>query len=264
MRDKPIYDSSLFWVAFGAAIAVIGGIFAGIGVAATGANPGARIWSDWWFRIGIGLVFLGLVLLWWALTLYLAHRHSDRHLNVSGPGDLNSKGGQQAATFRQGPAQLRADLVANLQAVREFKTEYDKIMPPPGAPISQTDAVDTTLYRLAAERLGDIPLRPYEVLIVGHILRDAIQSLDNLPFASMQPGNEATDIQSTGERRRCSEGIGEQMWHLPTSFKAYGAGIIRSDQTLDTLTDLHRRLMKLRREVYDKFHPPSFPGAPKS
>jgi hypothetical protein len=160
-----------------------------------------------------------------------------------------------------GPEQLPADLAVNLQAVPEFKAEYDKIMPPPGSANSQeVDAVDVTLYRLAAERLSDIPLRPYEVLIVGHILRDAIQSLDSLPFTGMQPGNEATDIQSTGKRRQDITG-GEQMWHLPTTYKGFGNGTILSDQTLETLTDLHRRLMKLRREAYDKYHPPTMPVA---
>ncbi len=48
------------------------------------------------------------------------------------------------------------------------------------------------------------------------------------------------------------------MWHLPTTYKALcGGGIIRSDQTLNTLNDLHDRLIKLRQEVYDRYHPPT-------
>lgn len=80
MRDKPIYDSSLFWVGFAAVLVVIGGILVGIGVADVGASADTRLWSDWWFRFGIGFVVLGLILLWWALTLYLAHRHAETHL----------------------------------------------------------------------------------------------------------------------------------------------------------------------------------------
>ncbi len=131
---------------------------------------------------------------------------------------------------------------------------------------SDAGKIEADLLRLAKERLDDVPLRPYETQIVIHILRDAIQSLDQLPFNSMQPGNDATDVQFTGQRRRCSDSeAGEQMWHLPTTFKGLGGGgIILSDQTFDTLTDLHRRLMKLRREVYDRYHQPTLPGAPSS
>jgi hypothetical protein len=77
----------------------------------------------------------------------------------------------------------------------------------------------------------------------------------------MQPGNDATEIQFTGQRRQCAEpGGGEQMWQISTIYKAYGEGLIRSDQTLETLTDVHRRVMRLRQEVYDRYHPPATPA----
>jgi hypothetical protein len=76
----------------------------------------------------------------------------------------------------------------------------------------------------------------------------------------MQPGNSATDVQFSGKRRRSGGSQGEQMWHLPTKFKGYcEQGIILSDQTIETLTDLHGRLMALRREVYRDYHPPVLP-----
>ena len=126
---------------------------------------------------------------------------------------------------------------------------------------SQEDVIEADLRHLVAERLHSIPLRPYETQIVVLILREAIQSLNNPPFISMQPGNEATDVQLSGKRRQSSDVNGEQMWHLPTKFKgAGGEGIIFSDQTLDTLTDLHKQVMSLRREVYDRYHKPTLPG----
>jgi len=94
VRDKPIYDSSLFWVGFAAVLVVIGGILVGIGVADVGANADTRLWSDWWFRFGVGFVGLGLILLWWALTLYLAHRHAETHLLR---GELESRVAQAPA-----------------------------------------------------------------------------------------------------------------------------------------------------------------------
>lgn len=137
MREKPIYDSSLFWVGFGAAVAVIGGIFSAIGVADAGSNAGARIWSDSWFRVGIGLVVLATLMLWWALTLYVAHRHADRHPVAAEkvPAERRDresiipKSGQRTAQS-PGPAQLRADLAADLEAVKEFYAELEKIVGP--------------------------------------------------------------------------------------------------------------------------------------
>ena len=127
-------------------------------------------------------------------------------------------------------------------------------------PASDEDSIEVDLRRLIAKRLDEIPLRGYETRIITLILRDAIQSLENLPFVSMQPGNSATDVQFTGARRRCSDpSNGEQMWHIPTKFKGLGGGFILSDQTLETLDELHGRLMKLRQEVYDRYHPPTMP-----
>jgi hypothetical protein len=125
---------------------------------------------------------------------------------------------------------------------------------------SENEQIESDLRHRIAQRLADIPLRGCEIEIIVLILRDAIRSLDEVPFIGMQPGNSAADVQFKGKRRQSSEGIGEQMWEMPTKFRAYCSdGAILSDQTLDTLIDLHDRIMALRREVYDDYHPPSLP-----
>ena len=125
---------------------------------------------------------------------------------------------------------------------------------------SDNEQIESDLRHRIAQRLADIPLRGCEIEIVILILRDAIRSLDDIPFIGMQPGNSATDVQFKGKRRQSSEGIGEQMWEMPTKFRAYCSdGAILSDQTLDTLIDLHDRIMALRRDVYNDYHPPSLP-----
>jgi hypothetical protein len=107
------------------------------------------------------------------------------------------------------------------------------------APVTpEKDQIASDLRNRISQRLADIPLRGCEVEIVVLILREAVRSLDELPFVSMQPGNSATDVQFSGNRRSSSEGIGEQMWHLPTKFKGLCEdGKIHSDQTLGTLTN---------------------------
>jgi hypothetical protein len=128
---------------------------------------------------------------------------------------------------------------------------------------SGNEQIDSDIRRRIAQRLAGTQLRVCEIEIIVLILREAIRSLDELPFLSIQPRNSATDVKFSGKLRGAQEGIGEQMWHLPTKFRAYCEdGKIQSDQTLETLTELHSRLMALRREVYNDYHPPSMPRKP--
>jgi hypothetical protein len=110
MPDKPFYDSSLFWVGFAAVIVVIGGILIGIGVADVGASASTQLWSDWWFRSGLGCVVLGLVMLWWALTLYFAHRHAEKHIQAFQLQPLHSRSdtAQRTSKVPQLPTQQQS------------------------------------------------------------------------------------------------------------------------------------------------------------
>jgi hypothetical protein len=74
---KKLYDSALFWVAMGAAMATIGGI--GIAVGAIGLAPHEPL-REPWFIIGAVLAGLGVLGLDWALVLFLAHRHAENHI----------------------------------------------------------------------------------------------------------------------------------------------------------------------------------------
>jgi len=60
MRDKPFYDSALFWVALGGVVVTIGGIL--------------------WSHGGLIAVVVGSLMLLWSLVLFLAHNHAERHI----------------------------------------------------------------------------------------------------------------------------------------------------------------------------------------
>jgi hypothetical protein len=74
-----LFESVGVWLGFGSAFSVIGGIVGGVGVAQVVADAKADLWSNRWFEVGFAIVVIGLVMLWWALTLYMAHRHCLRH-----------------------------------------------------------------------------------------------------------------------------------------------------------------------------------------
>ena len=79
MADRGRYDAAMFWLAFGTAAAVIGLALMTIGVARLPA--GANVFTSYWFDAGLGLLAIGVLLLLWALGLYLARRgRSDARL----------------------------------------------------------------------------------------------------------------------------------------------------------------------------------------
>lgn len=113
------------------------------------------------------------------------------------------------------------------------------------------DRLETELRQTVGDRFGDLPLRESEIGALLHVLREAVTDLDNLPFT----GNDDADIKPRSEPRKNT-----QVWYLPLSTaKAYGDGIIRSDETVETLKELHKRLLAVRREVWNRYHPPVLP-----
>ena len=81
MTDRGRYDSAMFWLAFGTAAAVIGLALMTIGVTRSpaGANPLASPWFDG----GLALLGLGVLLLLWALGLYLARRRAEAQKRIT-------------------------------------------------------------------------------------------------------------------------------------------------------------------------------------
>lgn len=77
MRNR-LHDSAVFWVALAAAVAVIGGILMGAGVART--QQGHDLWSSGWFIAGVAVTGMGVLMLLYALVLFLAHRHAEGHM----------------------------------------------------------------------------------------------------------------------------------------------------------------------------------------
>ena len=70
--DRGRYDSAMFWLAFGTAAAVIGLALMTIGV--TRSPAGANLLDSGWFDGGLGVLGVGVVLLVWALLLFLGRR----------------------------------------------------------------------------------------------------------------------------------------------------------------------------------------------
>jgi hypothetical protein len=63
MDAKRLFDSALFWVALGAGMIALGAV------------------------TGTGFVVIGAVALWWSLTLFMAHRHAQKHIDAASQGD---------------------------------------------------------------------------------------------------------------------------------------------------------------------------------
>jgi hypothetical protein len=88
MADRRRYDSAMFWLAFGTAAAVIGLALMTIGV--TRSPSGANLLASLWFDVGAGVLAVGGLLLFWALTLYLARRRDEADATKSQPTDADA------------------------------------------------------------------------------------------------------------------------------------------------------------------------------
>jgi len=103
------------------------------------------------------------------------------------------------------------------------------------------------LHKRVADRLTDLPLRREEVASFARVVDWALQK----PLGAVLSGNAAVDVQALTERRPNT-----QLFHLtlivredPTSTNANFMGEVKSDQSLETLSECHRRLMRLVDEV---------------
>lgn len=115
MADRGRYDSSMFWLAFGTAAAVIGLALMTIGVSRSA--PGANLLTIPWFVGGLGLLVIGTLLLLWALWLFLAHRRAEARMQVTGGLQTGLESGSQKAS--ENP---------EVEAVRGYFHERDKLM----------------------------------------------------------------------------------------------------------------------------------------
>ena len=201
---------------------------------------------------------LAVVVLWERLELQLqlpvrrGGSRSDRSRSSALTSGRAFDSPRSAPSTSAGPEKLRADLTENLLAIKEFYAEVDKIAGPgPTAEVSQDDAIALDLFRLASDRLADIPLRRGEMLAIVYVLREAIVDVEASPFID---GDVTKDITTTDELRD------DRIWKLSLrTAQAYGGGVLLSDGTYKTLYDLCRKLLVLRGEVYRKYHPPVLP-----
>ena len=96
----------MFWLAFGTAAAVIGLALMTIGVTRTAAGDALLI--SLWFDSGLAVLALGVLLLLWALWLYLAHRRVDAKAKATAGSPASSES-------------------ANVEAVRGYFRERGKL-----------------------------------------------------------------------------------------------------------------------------------------
>jgi hypothetical protein len=79
--DSSKRDQAMFWVAAAGVFAVLGGIPFAFVIAQNGKSD---LFSSGWFLVGIGAEIVAAVLLWWAITLALAHAHMAGHVAMTG------------------------------------------------------------------------------------------------------------------------------------------------------------------------------------
>lgn len=113
---RRLLDSALFWLAFGAAVIVGGGVgvAVGTGLAVSGHES---VWAENWFRVGFAIVLLGGLMLLWALVLFLAHRHAAGHW-------CPDPDAHKLSTVRTRPTKAQPDDTAQLRSVlRQLRTD---------------------------------------------------------------------------------------------------------------------------------------------
>jgi hypothetical protein len=60
----------MFWVTLGGVLIAVAAISIGVAITQVAADPKGSLWSNGWFRVGIGVVIVAVLLLTWALILY--------------------------------------------------------------------------------------------------------------------------------------------------------------------------------------------------
>ena len=78
MAERPLLDRGMFWVGAAAVVAAIGSVPIFIGIAEAGQNR-SDLLADRAVLSGLAMEAFAAILLWWAITLYLAHGHALRH-----------------------------------------------------------------------------------------------------------------------------------------------------------------------------------------
>lgn len=103
------------------------------------------------------------------------------------------------------------------------------------------------LHKEVTERFADLPLRRDEVDGLKRVVDWAVQE----PLGAVLRGNAASDVEALLDRR-----ANNQLFHMPlmvrkdpSSTSANFMGEVKSDQSLETLNECHRRLMRLVGEV---------------
>jgi uncharacterized protein YjeT (DUF2065 family) len=147
MGDKPLYDSSIFWVAIGGVVVVIGGILISVGPQ---ADPKASLWANGWFDFGFIAVAVGAIMLIWALVLYLAHRQANREITqtmqaaISAPTEAGRTVGDATAHPPAAPA---------APAAPEVAAPLTTIQPPPREPCELSPAELVRLFNQGGTEL---------------------------------------------------------------------------------------------------------------
>ena len=75
--SRKLFDSALFWVAFGGAVSAIG---IGVVLWTTSTAASHKSPSEPRFALGIGVTVVGAGALLWGLVLLLAHRYAEHHI----------------------------------------------------------------------------------------------------------------------------------------------------------------------------------------
>ncbi len=113
----------MFWLTFGTAAAVIG--LALMALAAGRLPARANLLASGLFDGGLGVLLVGVGLLLWSLGLFIAHR---RGASGEATAEATAPSGRRR---RAGPSKAELNNARDLETIRLYFAERDKLFHPP-------------------------------------------------------------------------------------------------------------------------------------
>jgi hypothetical protein len=152
---KNLYDKAVFWAALAVVLLTASGV--AIVIATAEYHPP---WTSAWFIVGEMAGVLGFALAVWALALYLAHNHADKHA-CPDPAAHDVKSEHPVGSVQDSPAQAGSPVPAGMLAAAEAPDQAEHR----DAEVSQQNADQATELPAAPEP----PRAPHPMWVAAQV-----------------------------------------------------------------------------------------------